>query len=76
MRIHVGSRGIDSCMAWLLNREVVIGLAIGGGVLSVAATAFAGSIGRARAALLLRLAYVCMGASMILFVVIGFMSMH
>lgn len=60
-------------MHWLLNREVMIALAVGGGLLSMAASALAGRIGARAAGGLSRLAYVCMGASMLLFVVLGFM---
>ncbi len=57
-------------MRWLLNREAVIALAVGGAVLSVAAS----SLGGMRAAWLSRLGYACMGASMVLFVLLGFMA--
>ena len=61
-------------MHWLLNREVVIGLAVAGGAFSVIATGLRQRLGEARASVLSWAAYACMGGSMVLFVALGFMA--
>ncbi len=63
-------------MSWLLNREAMIALAMAGAVFAVAAGTLEERLGKARAAVLSRLGYACMGGSMLLFVVLGFMAPH
>jgi len=60
-------------MAWVLSREVVVGLAIAGGVASLAALGLRSRarIDAAWIARIDRLAYVLMGASIVLFVIRG-----
>jgi len=59
---------------WLLSRETMIALAVAGALLSVAASSLGARLGRPGAAWLSRLGYACMGASMVLFVLLGFMA--
>lgn len=61
-------------MHWLLNREVVIALAVAGGALSMLATGLRQRLGEGRATALSWAAYACMGGSMALFVALGFMA--
>ena len=60
-------------MEFLLTRPVVIGLAVAGALFALAASALQkkGMVTEARANQLNITGYVCMGASMLLFVIIG-----
>ena len=60
-------------MDWLLTRPTVTGLAITGGVLSVAAILLRKREGKAKLAAQVDMAgYIFMGISMLLFIAIGF----
>jgi len=59
-------------MSPLLSRETVIALAIAGGVLSVVATILRARLGASRTTLLSALSYAFMGASIVLFLALGF----
>jgi len=61
-------------MEVLLERPVVIGLAVAGAVFSTAASLLQarGSIGAARAHQLNLIGYALMGVSMLLFIIVGF----
>lgn len=61
-------------MDWLLTREVVISLAVLGAVFSTASSVLQvrGRIGAPRARQLNVAGYVCMGISMLLFIVVGY----
>lgn len=63
-------------MDWLLSRDVVIALAILGGIFSVLATVLKGRPGfePPRILLLNRISYVFMGASIILFIFNGLLG--
>lgn len=61
-------------MHWLLNRDAVIALALAGAMFSVAAGALGERLGKTRTSALSWLAYACMGTSMLLFVVLGFVA--
>lgn len=61
-------------MDWLLTRETVIALAVLGAIFSTAASVLQvrGTIGAARARQLNIVGYAFMGASMLLFIVVGY----
>ena len=59
-------------LGWLLNREVVIVLAIAGAVLATAASSLEGRIGARRAMLVNRAGYGLTFASIAIFIVVGF----
>ncbi len=59
-------------MEALLERPVVVGFAVAGGVFSVAAMLLRNKGGQALARQVDRLGYVLMGISMLLFIVVGF----
>jgi predicted membrane-bound mannosyltransferase len=61
-------------MDWLLNREVVIALAVVGALASLAASLFRERLGHVQAAWLNRCAYTLTGASIVIFIVLGFMT--
>lgn len=62
--------------AWLISREVVVGLAIIGAVVSMLAAALRsrGVLGEAKARLVNRTGYAFMWASISLFIIAGFRS--
>ena len=59
-------------LGWLLTREVVISLAILGALLAMAGSALEDRIGKRRAFLLNRAGYTLTGASILIFIVVGF----
>lgn len=61
-------------VSWLLSREVVIALALLGGGLAALAMLLQRrpQVSPARVALINRVAYVCSGASIVLFIIAGF----
>lgn len=61
-------------LRWLLNREVVIGLAILGAVMVTSASLLAGRLGPARAVWLNRAGYAVTGVSVLIFIIVGFMG--
>ncbi|MFZ5555569.1 MAG: hypothetical protein ACOZDY_02405 [Pseudomonadota bacterium] len=61
-------------LGWLLNREVVIGLAILGAIMVASASLLAGRLGPARAVWLNRAGYTVTGVSVLIFIVVGFMG--
>lgn len=74
MPMRVASRDISWTMHWLVSRETMIFLAVLGGGLSIAASALGSRLGQRRVTALSRLAYICMGGSMLLFVILGLMA--
>ncbi|MGN2390293.1 hypothetical protein [Pelomicrobium sp. G1] len=61
-------------MDWLLNREVVIALAVVGALAALAASLFQERLGHVRTAWLNRCAYALTGASIMIFIVLGFLT--
>jgi len=61
-------------MHWLLNRDAVIVLAVAGALFSLASGALGKRLSRSHAIALSRLSYACMGMSIVLFVVLGFVA--
>ena len=61
-------------MNWLLNREVVIGLAIAGAILATAASSLENRIGARRAMLVNRAGYGLTAVSITLFIVVRFVG--
>lgn len=59
-------------MNWLLSREVVIGLAVLGGLLALAASLLHAHLGERHATILSRAGYALTAASIVIFIVIGF----
>lgn len=64
--------GIRTEVSWLLSREVVIGLAVLGGLLALAASLLHTHLGERRAMFVSRAGYVLTAASIVIFIVIGF----
>ncbi|TXF10020.1 hypothetical protein [Pelomicrobium methylotrophicum] len=61
-------------MDLLFNREMVIALAVGGALVALVASLFQARLGHVRAAWLHRCAYALTGASIVIFIVLGFMA--
>ncbi|WP_333844154.1 hypothetical protein [Pelomicrobium sp.] len=61
-------------MDWLLNREMVIILAVIGAAMALSSSLFQARLGHVRAAWLNRCAYALTGASIVIFIVLGFMT--
>jgi hypothetical protein len=61
-------------VVWLLNREVVIALAVLGALMVTAASLLAGRLGPRRTLWLSRSGYAVTGVSVLIFIIVGLMG--